>query len=74
MLYVLLPAFEFKPDQPVVKVNLCVDILTAYCIGFFPNANFSSRPPNRVLTRPYVKGKYLDGSRLPLKVQPFSGN
>ena len=63
-LYTLLCNFNFtEAEQTVVKANVFVSFLRSF--ARLAKALLS------VLIRPYVRGKFEEGSRCPLRVTPY---
>jgi hypothetical protein len=66
-LYVLITNFVFaETDETVVKSNVCVAILF-----FLPGRAVLNMTRDRVLTRPFVKNKFKEGSQCPMMVTPY---
>ena len=66
-LYVLITNFVFaETDETVVKSNVCVTILF-----FLLGRAVLNMMRDRVLTRPFVKNKFKEGSQCPMMVTPY---
>ena len=66
-LYVLITNFVFaETDETVVKSNVCVAILF-----FLLGRAVLNMMRDRVLTRPFVKNKFKEGSQCPMMVTPY---
>ena len=64
-LYVLITNFVFaETDETVVKSNVWVSIVFFFCATL-------KTMHDRVLTRPFVKNKYKEGSQCPMMVTPY---
>jgi hypothetical protein len=68
-LYVLITNFVFaETDETVVKSNVCVAICSFFSAEGRPALKTMR---DRVLTRPFVKNKYKEGSQCPMMVTPY---
>ena len=66
-LYVLITNFVFaETEETVVKSNVCVAILF-----FLLGRAVLNMMRDRVLTRPFVKNKFKEGSQCPMMVTPY---
>ena len=68
-LYVLITNFVFaETDETVVKSNVCVAIpIFLFLLG----RAVLNMTHDRVLTRPFVKNKFKEGSQCPMMVTPY---
>jgi hypothetical protein len=69
-LYVLITNFVFtQTDETVVKANVCV------AVAFFLFSRWGTcraeEVYDRVLTRPFIKNKFKEGSQCPMMVTPY---